>query len=116
MNILVLNSSPRKNGNTAIQKGTEPVSARATYLLWIDCRSIIGDSSELCRFIRSHSGLYLSDGNEYRNGSGFLRMNLACPRQLVEDGLKRLKDSVEAYESWVQSMQILLGKMILAND
>ena len=82
-------------------KGVSAVSARATYLLWIDCRSIIGDSSELCRFIRSHSGLYLSDGNEYRNGSGFLRMNLAGPRQLVEDGLKRLKDSVEAYESWV---------------
>ena len=82
-------------------KNVSAVSARATYLLWIDCRSIIGDSSQLCCFIRSHSGLYLSVGNEYRNGKGFLRLNLACPRQLVEDGLKRLKDSVEAYESWV---------------
>lgn len=82
-------------------RGVSAVSGRATYLLWIDCRSVIGDSSELCRFIRSHSGLYLSDGNDYRNGKGFLRMNLACPRQQVTDGLKRLKDSVAAYESWV---------------
>lgn len=28
-------------------------------------------------------------------------MNLACPRQQVEDGLNRLKESVEAYEAWV---------------
>ncbi|MDU7029690.1 MalY/PatB family protein [Robinsoniella peoriensis] len=84
-------------------RGVSAVSGRATYLLWIDCRSVIGDSSELCRFIRCHSGLYLSDGNEYRNGKGFLRMNLACPRQQVTDGLKRLKDSVAAYESWVCS-------------
>lgn len=80
-------------------KGISPVSARATYLLWLDCRNMIGSSTQFCHFIRSHSGLYLSDGNEYRNGEGFLRMNLACPRQQVEDGLKRLKESVAAYES-----------------
>lgn len=82
-------------------KGISAVSARATYLLWLDCRNIIGNGTEFCRFIRSHSGLYLSDGNEYRNGEGFLRMNLACPREQVEDGLKRLKESVPAYEAWV---------------
>ncbi|WP_411335310.1 hypothetical protein [Ruminococcus gauvreauii] len=37
---------------------------------------MIGSATELCRFIRSHNGLYLSDGEEYRNGEGFLRMNL----------------------------------------
>lgn len=82
-------------------KSISAVSARATYLLWLDCRRIIGNSSDLCHFIRKHSGLYLSDGNEYRNGEGFLRMNLACPRQQVEDGLNRMKESVEAYEAWV---------------
>ena len=81
-------------------KGISPVSARATYLLWLDCRNMSGSSTQFCHFIRSHSGLYLSNGNEYRNGEGFLRMNLACPRQQVEDGLKRLKESVAAYETW----------------
>lgn len=83
-------------------KGISPVSARATYLLWLDCRNMSGSSTQFCHFIRSHSGLYLSDGNEYRNGEGFLRMNIACPRQQVEDGLKRLKESVAAYGIWAE--------------
>lgn len=82
-------------------QGISPISADATYLLWLDCRKVIGNSTELCDFIRRYSGLYLSDGNEYRNGEGFLRMNLACPRKQVEDGLERLKKSVSAYEKWV---------------
>lgn len=82
-------------------KGLYAVPAKATYLLWIDCKNIIGNSTSLCRFIRSHSGLYLSDGSEYRNGDGFLRMNIACPREQLEDGLKRLKNSVTAYEEWL---------------
>lgn len=59
-----------------------------------------GNGTEFCRFIRSYSGLYLFDGNEYRNGEGFLRMNLACPREQAEEGLKRPKESVSAYERW----------------
>lgn len=82
-------------------KGLYAVPAKATYLLWIDCKNIIGNSTSLCRFIRSHSGLYLSDGSEYRNGDGFLRMNIACPRELLKDGLNRLRDSVKAYEEWM---------------
>lgn len=41
---------------------------------------------------------YLSDGRAYRNGEGFLRMNLACPRALLEDGLNRLKESMTGKE------------------
>lgn len=81
--------------------GIKAVKGEATYLLWIDCRDIIGDSSELCQFIRRDSGLYLSDGSEYRNGNGFLRMNLACPKEQIEEGLKRLKRSVAGYEKWI---------------
>ena len=97
-------SDNRKYAETYIAekiKGLYTVRAKATYLLWIDCMGVIGDSSQLCRFIREYNGLYLSDGNDYRNGDGFLRMNLACPRSRLEDGLKRLKAGVEAYEVWV---------------
>ena len=41
--------------------------------------------------------LYLSDGREYHNGDGFLRMNLACPMETLKDGLSRLKASIRAY-------------------
>ena len=73
------------------------MSADATYLLWLDCRALSGNSSELCRFLRIHTGLILSDGEEYRDGGGFLRMNLACPRACLEEGLKRLDAGVKNY-------------------
>lgn len=94
----------RKFAEEFIEKeipGVKAVKGEATYLLWVECKGITGNSSELCRFIRKDSGLYLSDGREYRNGDGFLRMNLACPRRMVKDGLLRLKKSVANYENWV---------------
>ncbi|MDO4288192.1 MAG: MalY/PatB family protein [Eubacterium sp.] len=79
--------------------GVKAVKGKATYLLWLDCQELTKDSQTLCQFIRRDSGLYLSEGAEYRNGDGFLRMNLACPREQVMEGLKRLKRSVAGYRS-----------------
>lgn len=82
-------------------EGVHAVAADATYLLWLDCRELLGDSSELCRFLRTRTGLILSDGREYRDGGGFLRMNLACPRARLADGLKRLKSGTSQYQNMV---------------
>lgn len=72
------------------------VKGQATYLLWIDCKELGISSDELAEMIREKTGLYLSEGCEYRgNGKDFLRMNLACPRKRLEDGLFRLKKAVE---------------------
>lgn len=77
------------------------VPSKATYLLWLDCRGIIGDATELAAFIRRDSGLYLSAGSEYgKNGKDFLRMNIACPKERLMDGLERFCKSVPAYEKW----------------
>lgn len=74
------------------------VPSEATYLLWLDCSSFCEDSEELAKFIRQHSGLYLSDGVEYgKAGRAFLRLNIACPKSMVQDGLERLEKSVKAY-------------------
>jgi cystathionine beta-lyase len=78
------------------------VSSHATYLVWIDCRKVLGNAAELCRFIRKETGLYLSEGSKYRgNGNQFIRMNIACPATQLEEGLKRLKKGVQAYQDWV---------------
>ena len=75
-----------------------PVEANATYLLWIDCSAFTDNSSELCKFIREKTGLILSEGAQYRgNGNSFLRMNIACSRDRMKDGLNRLKDGIKAY-------------------
>ena len=72
------------------------IEGEATYLLWLDCREVSKNIPELADFIREKTGLYLSDGKEYRNGTGFLRMNLACQRSILEEGLQRLKKGIAA--------------------
>lgn len=77
------------------------VPSQATYLLWLDCIRLSGDSSEASSFIREKTGLYLSAGRQFGgNGRGFIRMNIACPREVLEDGLGRLKQGFMAYEEW----------------
>lgn len=74
------------------------VPSAATYLLWLDCQNIEDEITELAGFIRRETGLYLSAGSQYRgNGHRFLRMNIACPRILLKEGLERLKKGIEAY-------------------
>ena len=68
------------------------VPGEATYLLWLDCRDYTDDSVALAREIRERTGLLLSNGSQYgRGGETFLRMNIACPRARVLDGLERLR-------------------------
>lgn len=69
------------------------VPSEATYLLWLDCTSLKMDSMELAKHIRKTTGLYLSNGTQY-GGEGFLRMNIACPKTLLNDGLERLRKAV----------------------
>lgn len=74
------------------------VSAKATYLLWIDCRSITENAEELAEYIRQKTGLYLCAGSEYgKAGEGFLRMNIACTKETMMEGLNRLKDGITQY-------------------
>lgn len=75
------------------------VPSEATYLLWVNCQAVSEDTEELCQFIRAKTGLYVSNGEEYgKNGKTFIRINLACPRSRVEDGMARLKNGIEAYQ------------------
>ena len=72
------------------------VPSEATYLLWLDVSAYTHDSEAFASEIRRKTGLYLSDGARYGgNGSDFLRMNIACPRATVADGVSRLSRAVE---------------------
>lgn len=74
------------------------VRSEATYLLWLDCTGICSNSEELADFIREKTGLYLSDGVQYgRTGEHFLRLNVACQKSRLMDGLLRLKRGIDLY-------------------
>ncbi|SCZ80445.1 MalY/PatB family protein [Pseudobutyrivibrio xylanivorans] len=67
------------------------VRGDATYLLWIDVSKLGISSKELAAHIRKETGLYLSAGTAYGGpGKDFLRMNVACTKATLEDGLARL--------------------------
>ena len=74
------------------------VPSQATYLLWLDCVEVTDDAKKMAKFIREETGLFLSDGNQYGgNGNRFVRLNVACPKVTLKDGLERLKAGVEKF-------------------
>ena len=73
------------------------VECDATYLLWLDCSELNTQSKVLSEFLRQNQGLFLSAGSDFGEcGDNFLRMNIACPPDLLKDGLARLKAGVIA--------------------
>lgn len=77
------------------------VPSQATYLLWLDTSGLPLNALEFGRFLREHTGLYLSQGSQFGgNGENFLRMNIACPSAVITEGLIRLKKGINDYETW----------------
>ena len=74
------------------------VSGPATYLMWLDVSKITHDSYRLAAYLRKETGLIVSAGRIYRgNGNEFLRINLASPKSIVEDGISRLIIGIKKY-------------------
>jgi len=72
------------------------VKSDATYLLWLDISKTGLESTEAASKIREKTGLFLTAGSVYGDaGKYFLRMNIACPKTLLEDGLNRLKKGIK---------------------
>ncbi len=74
------------------------IPAQATYLSWLDCRGLGFDSGELAEFMQKKAGLGLSQGHIFgQGGAGFVRMNLGCPRSVVETALRKIERAVESF-------------------
>jgi len=64
----------------------------ATYLVWLDIRSVNMPCAEFTAALHAEQQLWLNPGTMYgETGEGFLRMNIGCPRPMLEDGLERLR-------------------------
>ncbi len=75
------------------------IDSEATYLQWIDCSALTDDTTELTAFLRKETGLILSRGGQYGSGGeAFMRLNAACPRAILEDGISRLIRGIQAYK------------------
>lgn len=67
------------------------VPLQATYLAWLDCGALHIPTSELADKLLGEEGLKISPGHIFgKEGTSFIRVNIACPRALLADGLERL--------------------------
>jgi cystathionine beta-lyase len=65
----------------------------ATYLVWLDCRKLNKTSQELSQILLEQEKLWVNPGTMYgQAGEGFLRINIGCPREPLEEGLGRLRN------------------------
>jgi cystathionine beta-lyase len=75
------------------------IEPEGTYLVWLDCTKLNLSVKELDRFFVHKAGLALNEGHLFgREGEGFQRVNIACPRQLLVKGMEQLKAAVEELE------------------
>ncbi len=71
------------------------IEPEGTYLLWLDCRGLGLNDKELDSFIKEKAKLLLEPGTIFgTGGSGFQRMNIACPRSRLLEALQRLETAV----------------------
>ncbi len=71
------------------------IQPQGTYLVWLDCRVLGLDNLSLKSFMREKARVGLDDGFLFgAGGSGFERMNIACPRSILAEALKRIETAV----------------------
>ena len=73
-----------------------PCLLEGTYLLWIDCSALGLDDQKLKDFFLKKAGVWLDEGTKFgTGGSGFMRMNFACPRTILSEALERIETAVK---------------------
>ncbi len=78
------------------------VEPEGTYMVWMDFRAVEGDPEKLQEFLLKVAKVAFVGGDQFRTGgAGFERVNIACPRSLLEKGLQQLAGAVKAYRKGV---------------
>lgn len=73
-----------------------PVRPQASYLLWLDCRGLGITHPELIDLFEKKAGLALNQGAMFgKEGEGFMRLNVGCPRATLQQALEQLRKAVE---------------------
>lgn len=73
----------------------------ATYLAWVDMRKCLPGVADLPEFFANEAGVLLEGGNSLfvGNAEGYIRLNLAMPRAIIEEGMNRIRAAIERYNS-----------------
>lgn len=72
------------------------IRPQASYLVFLDCRTLGLNQKELVDLFVDGAHLALNDGTMFgKEGEGFMRLNVACPRSVLEKALKQLKEACD---------------------
>lgn len=75
------------------------IRPQASYLIFLDCRGLGLNQEGLKDFFANDVRLALNDGAMFgKEGEGFMRINVACPRSLLQKALEQLKAAVQAIQ------------------
>lgn len=67
------------------------MAPQATYLVWVDCRRLHIDPLALSEFFQQQAKVAVVDGYKFGpGGEGFVRINIACPRPMLEEAMNRI--------------------------
>lgn len=73
------------------------VRMEGTYLVWVDCSVLHMPSADVCRHLLEHHRVWLNEGCMYgRAGERFVRINIACPRERLDEGLRRVVEGLRS--------------------
>lgn len=76
----------------------EVIEPEGTYLVWLDFRKVEPDPEKLEKLMLGRAKVALDEGYIFRNGGeGFERINIACPRPILEKALVQISDAVKGY-------------------
>lgn len=77
--------------------GIKACEPEGCYLVWLDCRELCLSDPELKWFFVHQAGVGMNPGITFGNqGSGFMRLNLACPRATLETALRQIREALES--------------------
>ncbi|MBQ1673218.1 MAG: aminotransferase class I/II-fold pyridoxal phosphate-dependent enzyme, partial [Bacteroidales bacterium] len=78
-------------------RGIRVVRPQASFLLWLDCRALGLPQEALMALFNEKAGVVVNNGASYgTGGAGFVRLNIGCPRSVVEEALDRIARAVAA--------------------
>ncbi|MFC7063934.1 MalY/PatB family protein [Halobacillus seohaensis] len=76
------------------------IRAEGTYLLWLDCQSLNFSQAELKSFMQKQAQVGLNDGASFgEEGQGFMRINIAAPFEIIENGVTRIINAVQNHKT-----------------
>lgn len=72
------------------------VRQEGTYLIWLDVSALPIHGVELIQFLAKHAKIGVNNGDRFgKSGAKFIRMNIACPKSILEEAMKNFKSAVE---------------------